>query len=89
MSFMFKPYPFTDPVPVNRIELPLELRQAPVAGNAAVAAELLKRRPKVILADGYVGADFSGLIRNIREQLPGTETTVVNMAESYPRNQLM
>ena len=83
MSFMFKPYPFTDPVPVNRIDLPQELRQAPVSGNAAVAAELLKKQAKVMLLDGYVSADFSSLIRNIREQLPDTEITVLDMAESY------
>ena len=78
MSFMFKPYPFTDPVPVNRIDLPQELRQAPVFGNAAVAAGLLKKQPKVILLDGYVSADFSSLVRNIREQLPDTEITVTS-----------
>ena len=83
MSFMFKPYPFTDPESVNRIELPPELRKAPAAGNAAVAAKLLESRPKVILMDGYVGADFSSLIRNIREQLPENEITLLDMASAY------
>ena len=83
MSFMFKPYPFTDPIPVNRIDLPQELRQAPVVGNAAIAAALLKKQPKVILLDGYVSADFSSLVRNIREQSPDTKITVLDMAESY------
>ena len=83
MSFMFKPYPFTDPVPVNRIDLPQELRQAPVAGNAAVAAALLKKQPKVILLDGYVSADFGSLVRNIREQRPDEKITVLDMAEAY------
>ena len=70
MSFMFKPYPFTDPVPVNHIQLPPELRQSPVSGNAATAAKLLAHAPRVLLLDGYVAADFSGLIQNLREQLP-------------------
>lgn len=83
MSFMFKPYPFTDPVPVNRLQLSSELRQAPVSGNAAVAAKLLAHNPRVILLDGYVGADFSSLVRNIKERLPGKKITLLNFTETY------
>ena len=83
MSFMFKPYPFTDPVAVNHIQLPSDLRNSPVAGNAAVAKKLLANNPKLILLDGYVGADFSSLINNIRELLPGKKIELVSFAEAY------
>lgn len=83
MSFMFKPYPFTDPAAVNRIQLPSSLQNAPVAGNAAVAAKLLSRQPRVILLDGYVGADFSSLIRNLREQLPGKKIELLEISDAY------
>ena len=61
MSFMFKPYPFTDPVAVNHIQLPSELRQSPVSGNAAVAAKLLSHEPRVgggILHPRFDPAEF-------------------------------
>lgn len=83
MSFMFKPYPFTDPVAVNHIQLPSDLRNSPVAGNAAVAKKLLASNPKLILLDGYVGADFNSLINNIRELLPGKKIELVSFAEAY------
>lgn len=83
MSFMFKPYPFTDPVAVNHIQLPSDLRNSPVAGNAAVAKKLLANNPKLILLDGYVGADFCSLINNIRELLPGKKIELVSFAEAY------
>ena len=83
MSFMFKPYPFTDPVPVNRIQLAPEVRNAAVMGNAAVAAKLLSGAPNVILLDGYASADFSSLIRNIKEQSAGKKIEVVDFAEVY------
>ena len=83
MSFMFKPYPFTDPVPVNHIQLPPELRQSPVSGNAATAAKLLAHAPRVLLLDGYVAADFSGLIQNLREQLPGKKIELVKFSDAY------
>ena len=83
MSFMFKPYPFTDPVAVNHIALPEALRKAPAGGCAAAAQRLLAGKPKVMLLDGYVGADFSSLIRNIREQLPDAKIEVLDFAEAY------
>jgi len=83
MSFMFKPYPFTDPAAVNHIELPAELRQAPVAGNAAVAAKLLSHSPRVLLLDGYVGADFASLLRNLGEQLSGKKIVTLEISEAY------
>ena len=83
MSFMFKPYPFTDPVPINRIQLPAALQAAPVAGNAAVASKLLGGNPRLLLLDGYIGADFSNLIRNIREQAPGRKIEVLAVSDAY------
>lgn len=83
MSFMFKPYPFTDPAAVNHIRLPECLRSAPAAGNAAAASKLLASQPHVILLDGYVSADFSDLIRNIREQQPGKKIELLKISEAY------
>ena len=83
MSFMFKPYPFTDPAAVNHIELPAEVRRAAVAGNAAVAAKLLSRSPRVLLLDGYVGADFASLLRNLGERLSGKKVVTLGISEAY------
>ena len=83
MSFMFKPYPFTDPAAVNHIQMSPELRQAPAVGNMAVAEKLLAAKPRAILLDGYVGAEFSSLIRCIREQLPDKKVVTLNIAETY------
>ncbi|MBP5640423.1 MAG: class I mannose-6-phosphate isomerase [Victivallales bacterium] len=83
MSFMFKPYPFVDPVAVNHIQLPPVLRSAPVAGNGAVAARLLAKQPRIILLDGYVGADFSSLIRNICELLPRKRIELLKISDAY------
>ena len=48
MSFMFKPYRFTDPEALNRPEIPSEISNRVIMGNEAVARELVRKTPAQI-----------------------------------------
>ena len=39
MSFMFNPYPYDDPVPVNRPALPAQTAASVVTGEDAIASQ--------------------------------------------------
>ena len=49
MSFMYNPFPYDDPKPVNRPELSAKTKESITAGTAAVAKKLaaeLAEKPK-------------------------------------------
>ncbi len=71
MSFMYNPFPFDDPRPVNRPALKEETVKQLVTGSVKVAAYLAARaRPGMVIAiDGYVGADFQRFVNLLEQQL--------------------
>ncbi len=68
MSFMFKPYPFTDPAAINYPEVGKSLAASLVVGNRESAVKLLQAVPEhgVLLLDGYVGARFEPLLESLK-----------------------
>ncbi len=69
MSFMFKPYRFTDPEALNRPKIPAATAAKSLMGNEAIAERLLRELPahKVLILDGYVGADYTILCDRIAD----------------------
>lgn len=69
MSFMFKPFRYTDPESINTPAIPEEIAALSVFGNETIARELIKTVPAnhALLIDGYVGAIFSTLNMRIAE----------------------
>ena len=67
MSFMFKPFRYTDPESVNTPVIPEEIAGLSISGNEVVAKELVKAlsADHALLIDGYVGAIFSTLTTRI------------------------
>lgn len=67
MSFMFNPYPYDDPKPVNHVSLPTSVTNQFVYGNKevgqtiseAVKAVVAKKKACIVAVDGYPGADFA------------------------------
>ena len=72
MSFMFKPFRFTDPEAINTPVIPQEIAAQSVSGNEAVAKKLVDAagKDRVLFLDGYVGALFSTLCDRIAEAAP-------------------
>ena len=71
MSFMYNPFPFDDPRPVNRPAIDRETSGQLVKGSVKVASFLAgKAAPGTVVAiDGYTGADFDTLVNLIEQQL--------------------
>ena len=71
MSFMYNPFPFDDPRPVNRPHIDQKIGKQLICGNqetAAVIAEQVKPG-QVIAIDGYVAAGFISATDNLVQQL--------------------
>ncbi|MDE7407255.1 MAG: phosphoheptose isomerase, partial [Muribaculaceae bacterium] len=81
MSFMYNPFPYDDPRPVNRPNIPVEAVDAVVSGSlncakalAAQLEEAMKAAPgknMVVAMDGYTTSDWSELINLLSQQLTG------------------
>ena len=71
MSFMFKPFRFTDPEAVNTPVIAREIAAQSLSGNEAVARKLIDAagKTKVLFLDGYVGALFSTLRDRIADEV--------------------
>lgn len=94
MSFMFGPYPYDDPRPVNPVSANGNDQDRIVSGARAIAGHLSERvdslkkgggDPVVLCLDGYVGAD-SSFIRNLFGQAMaelGTRTSFISIADFY------
>ena len=63
MSFMFKPFRYTDPESVNTPVIPEDIGRLSISGNEAVSKELIKAASvnHALLIDGYVGAVLSSM----------------------------
>ena len=83
MSFMFKPYRFTDPEAINKPVIPLEISKQSVSGNDAVVKKLLKSAEKsnALFLDGYVGAYFPTLCKRISEEIP--DCILIDLRDAY------
>lgn len=78
MSFMFNPYPFEDPTPVNRPEIPEEIIKSIIPGTketathiAGVITKKLKKGtyPAILGLDGYISAGFDQLVNLVSQGL--------------------
>lgn len=74
MSFMYNPFPYDDPRPVNRPALRERTIQSLVKGGtvkaaSALAARIAARGKTVIAFDGYTTADFSAIVNLLEQQL--------------------
>lgn len=91
MSFMYNPFPYDDPKPVNRPELSVKTKESITAGTAAVAkklaAELAEKAKKSNIAiglDGYTTAQWQLFLNLLNRELEvlgvGLETVDGNAA---------
>ena len=79
MSFMYNPYPYDDPRPVNRPQLAKETVEAVVSGSLncakALAAQILEMREAqgnkniIVALDGYTTSDWTEMINLLSQQL--------------------
>ena len=74
MSFMYNPFPYDDPKPVNRPRLEARTVKALVKGSVKVFSLLAAKaaalgKPAVIALDGYVAADFARAANLLQQQL--------------------
>ncbi len=85
MSFMFKPYRFTDPEALNRPKIPAATAAKSLMGNEAIAERLLRELPahKVLILDGYVGADYTILCDRIADAAGDRTITKINVSSAY------
>ena len=79
MSFMFHPYPYSDPNAVNRVT---GRHVTPIAGIHAVAKKLasLLKEGKRLGLDAYPGADYSSLVNVLRQQCAGAGILFIDAA---------
>ena len=90
MSFMYNPFPYDDPRPVNRPVLRASTVASLVKGGtvktaAALAARIAARGKTVIAFDGYTTADFSAIVNLLEQQLHlrGLKTEKRDFATCY------
>lgn len=101
MSFMFNPYPYDDPKPVNRPKLLEDTVRSIISGTKETAgyiSELLleKLREKagaglVVAMDGYIGAQWDQTINLVSQTLrnKSIQVTTIDFAETFkPSEQL-
>ena len=79
MSFMFHPYPYSDPNAVNHVT---GRGVKPTAGvhNVAVKLAELVKEGKNVGIDMYPGADIAALVNVLRQKLAGTGASFVDAA---------
>ena len=85
MSFMFKPYRFTDPEALNRPKIPAATAAKSLMGNDAIAERLLRELPahKALILDGYVGADYTALCDRIADAAGDRSVTKIDVSSAY------
>ena len=87
MSFMYNPFPFDDPVPVNRPSIGEDTAKQLVKGSVKVAAFLAGKAKEgsVFAIDGYVGADFARTVNLLEQQLhvKGFRTRSIDFRDCY------
>ena len=74
MSFMFHPYPYSDPNAVNPVRAPQSVRDGLVEGPQAVAKAIAKKieaGAKRVGIDCYAGVEIEALARQLEEFVPG------------------
>lgn len=79
MSFMYNPYPYDDPRPVNRPQLSEETVNAIVSGSLncakALASQILEMREAqgnkniIVALDGYTTSDWTEMLNLLSQQL--------------------
>ena len=79
MSFMFHPYPYSDPNAVNNVT---GCGVMPTSGVHAVAAQiaLMVKENKKIGIDAFPGADIASLVNVLRQRCAGLNVTFVDAA---------
>lgn len=79
MSFMFHPYPYSDPNAVNHVT---GRYVTPIAGIHAVAKKLasLLKEGKRLGLDAYPGADYESLVNVLRQQCAGAGILFIDAA---------
>ena len=90
MSFMYNPFPYDDPRPVNRPVLRESTINSLVHGGtvkaaARIASEIAGRGRTVIAFDGYTTADF-GSIDNLHthhQHLRDRKSTPLNYSQTF------
>ena len=94
MSFMYNPFPYDDPRPVNRPVLPKEAIDGLFTGGtskvasvlAGRIAEMMDGKGSVVVAfDGYTTADFTRIVNLLSQQLQvrGLSVREKNFADVY------
>ncbi len=93
MSFMFNPYPYEDPGPLNKPELSEETAGSIVSGLPGIASRIageierrLKRQsPMTVCIDGYATAEWAQTVNLISGKLreKGFDCRVFNAASYY------
>ncbi len=91
MSFMFNPFPYDDPTPVNRPPLPEETAGSIVSGvhaaaqGRAKAARELPAGRAIVALDGYPGAQWEQLVSLIAQDLAksGVPADAVDVSSCY------
>ncbi len=94
MSFMFNPNPYSDPLAINKPNVPKEISDTITQGTISIAEKLTKDidGEKYIMAfDGYSSAVFETVVNviagNLKKQ--GRAFEIINVAEYYkPSKQL-
>ena len=75
MSFMFHPYPYSDPCAVNKIDVPASVEKNLTKGIINVAKKLASLFDsgvkKTVGIDAYPGTEYETLINVLRQQLAG------------------
>ena len=74
MSFMFHPYPYSDPNAVNNVT---GCGVMPTSGVHAVAAQiaLMVKENKKIGIDAFPGTDIASLVNVLRQRCAGLNVT--------------
>ena len=80
MSFMFHPFPYSDPTAVNRIDGPAEIKSEMSIGVVDVAKNIagqIRNGRRRVGIDGYAGAQFEVLARVLYQQLDNMDIQFV------------
>ncbi|MDD3155442.1 MAG: class I mannose-6-phosphate isomerase [Victivallaceae bacterium] len=85
MSFMFKPYGYTDPDALNRPEIPARIAARGIVSTEKIAEALSAALPVhgVLLLDGYVSANFALLNARIEECFAGRTVAFFDVSSAY------
>lgn len=86
MSFMFKPLAYDDIDAVNTIDMTMEESNEIAMDSKSVAQSIIEQlsplAKKVILIDGYVGANFEGIIKSLKA-VSTNKMSFVNIENCY------